>query len=98
MLNRRWAFALAGTPISSLLAASPGAGSGEGGGGGVPAGGVAVGVTPHAAAAASAKQRAAAAASIKQRPHRKSQHPYVAAPQAVRQPVVIGRKPGVESH
>jgi hypothetical protein len=88
MVNRTWAFALAlalaGAPISSLLAASPGAGPAAGGGG--PAGGVAVGVTPHAAAA-----------SIK-RPYRKPQHHHVAAPQGTRQPVVISKKPVVKSH
>jgi hypothetical protein len=89
MVNRRWTFALAlalaGAPISSLLAASPGAGTAAAGGGG-PAGGIAVGVTPRAAAA-----------SIK-RPYRKPQHLHVAAPQGIRQPVVISRKPVVQSH
>ncbi len=88
MVNRTWAFALAlalaGAPISSLLADSPGAGATAGGGG--PAGGVAVGVTPRAAAA-----------SVK-RPYRKPQHHHVAAPQGTRQPAVISRKPVVESH
>ena len=87
MVNRTWAFALAfalaGAPISSLLADSPGAGTTAGGGG--PAGGVAVGVTPRAAAA-----------SIK-RSYRKPQHHHVAAPQGTRQPVVISRKPVVKS-
>jgi hypothetical protein len=95
MVNRTWAFALAlalaGAPISSLLAASPsgGATAGDGGataGSGGPAGGVAVGVTPRAAAA-----------SIK-RPHRKPRHHVAAAPQGTRQPTVISRKPVVESH
>jgi hypothetical protein len=88
MLNKIWAvvvaLVLAGAPVSSLLAASPGAGPGEGGGG--PVGGVPVGVTPRAAAA-----------SIK-RPYRKPQHHHVAAPQGTRQPVVISRKPVVKSH
>jgi hypothetical protein len=90
MVNRTWGFALAlalaGAPISSLLAASPGAGPATAGGGGGPVGGVAVGVTPRAAAA-----------SIK-RPYRKPQHHHVAAPQGTRQPVVISRKPVVKSH
>jgi hypothetical protein len=88
MVNRTWAFALAlalaGAPISSLLADSPGAGTTAGGGG--PVGGVAVGVTPRAAAE-----------SIK-RPNRKPHHHHVAAPQGTRQPAVISRKPVVKSH
>jgi hypothetical protein len=82
------ALALAGAPISSLLAASPGAGpaAGGGAGGGGPVGGVAVGVTPRAAAA-----------SIK-RPYRKPQHHHVAAPQGTRQPVVRSKNPVVQSH
>jgi hypothetical protein len=88
MVSRTWGFALAlalaGAPISSLLAASPGDGPAAGGGG--PVGGVAVGVTPRATAV-----------SIK-RPYRKPQHHHVAAPQGTRQPVVISRKPVVKSH
>src|ERR1700683_1632924 len=81
MLNKTWAFvvalALAAAPVSSLLAATPGAAAQGGNGPGASVAGVG----------------AAGGAAPSKRPQRIAPRHQVAAPQGTRQPIVRGKRP-----
>jgi hypothetical protein len=91
MLNKTWAFvvalALAAAPVSSLLAAAPGAAAQGGTGPGASVGGVAGGA-PGASVGG-----AAGGAATSKRSQRIAPRHRVAAPQGTRQPIVRGKQP-----